>query len=52
MYEFYCRTCNRIVETEEVDLQEQYVEGDFEEFHLTCGSKLERSLAPVKKEDM
>lgn len=39
MYEYYCETCKKWCDKEEVELEEVF-EGDWEEVHVTCNSML------------
>lgn len=44
MYEYYCPNCHKVVDFAEVDLQEEHYEGDFQEYHMTCKSKIKPGI--------
>lgn len=44
MWEYYCKVCNKIFDKDQVELKEDMFEGDWEEFCLTCDSKVKPIL--------
>lgn len=41
MFEYYCKKCNKICDfDEEIELREAEYEGDWQEFHIDCDSKV------------
>ena len=44
MYEFYCETCGRKCDYEELELREVGFGDDYEEFHIVCDTEVKKSL--------
>ena len=45
MYEFYCETCGRICDYEELELREVgWLGDDYEEFHILCDTEVKKSI--------
>lgn len=45
MFEYYCPKCKKTCEfNEEIELREANYEGDWQEFHLECDSKVVLTL--------
>jgi hypothetical protein len=41
MWEYYCKKCNKTCDfDEEIELRETDYEGDWQEFHIVCDSKV------------
>jgi hypothetical protein len=46
MWEYYCKTCGKTYSKDEIDLREGSYQGDWEEYHIACDSKVEARLKP------
>ncbi len=44
MWNYYCEKCKNICDFEEIELREGYFEGEWEEVHILCDSKVELRL--------
>ncbi len=45
MFDYYCKNCDKFCDSQsEVELKEAYHEGDWEEFHIMCGSRVTVSI--------
>ena len=51
MFEYYCPTCNRKVHWNEIEILEHMYEGDWEDFHIECGSMVDSIPTLHLKED-
>jgi hypothetical protein len=41
MWEYFCKKCNKMCDKDEVELREDQFEGDWEDFHIDCGTKVQ-----------
>ena len=40
MWEYYCSECNKKIDGDEMELREDQYEGDWNEFHIVCNSRV------------
>ncbi len=41
MFDYYCKKCDKVCKSDDVELREGFIEGDFEETHIDCGSEVQ-----------